>query len=139
MTILVCDDDPHSRALHSHYLRKAGYRVLTAASAEDAFARLELDNPEADPEVELVLMDLIMPEIDGLEACRRIQASAAHRGVPIVFVSGAEPNGNVQEAYASGAIDFVAKPVDPEMLLARVGALLAIKRDLDGEQAPAGR
>ena len=136
MTILVCDDDPHTRALHSHYLRKAGYRVLTAASAEDAFKRLELDDPRAEPEVELVLMDLMMPEMDGLEACRRIQASEIHRAVPIVFVSAAEPQGNAQNAYESGAIDFVAKPVDPEILLARIDALLSIKRDLDGESAP---
>lgn len=146
MTILVVDDDPHTRALHSHYLRKAGYRVLNAASASDAFELLELSRPQTMPQVELILMDLMMPEIDGLEACRRIQSTEAYRHVPVVFVTAAEPEDSLLAAYESGGVDFITKPVNKEALLGRISGLLLMKRELERnrervqelKRAPAG-
>lgn len=131
MTILVVDDDPHTRALHSHFLRKAGYRVLTAGSGVEAFELLQLDRPQPSVALEMILMDLMMPEVDGLEACRRIRASRAYQGVPIVFITASDPDESRLAAFDSGAVDFLTKPVDKDRLLERVAALLRLKREVD--------
>lgn len=130
MTILVVDDDPHTRALHSHFLRKAGYRVLTAASAMEAFDLLQLEQAVPAIQLDLVLMDLRMPEIDGLEACRRVRASAAYRMVPIVFITASDPEESQVAAFDSGAVDYVTKPVFKDKLLERVDALVELNRRL---------
>ena len=89
MSILIVDDSPDHRNLLTKLLNNAGYtELLTADSAHEAFNCLGLDNPlQPVPPVDLVLMDITMPEIDGIEACQRIKASAELRDIPIVMVN----------------------------------------------------
>ena len=118
-TILVVDDVPQNVRLLEAVLAPRGYTVVTATSGEEALERLE--------GVDLVLLDVVMPGIDGYEVCRRLRADERTSFLPVVMVT-ASGEREKREAIEAGADDFVAKPFDHDELLARVRSLLRIKR-----------
>ena len=126
--ILVVDDVPQNVRLLQAVLEPRGHTVVTAASGEEALARL------AEEPVDLVLLDVVMPGIDGYEVCRRLRADASTSFLPVVMVtaSGAQEK---RRAIEAGADDFVSKPFDHDELLARVRSLLRIKRYHDTIEA----
>jgi class 3 adenylate cyclase/CheY-like chemotaxis protein len=118
-TILVVDDLPQNIRLLEAVLAPRGHTVVPAASGREALERA--------PEVDLVLLDILMPEMDGYAVCRALRADPATRFLPVVMITAS----GEQEKLASieaGADDFVAKPFDQSELLARVGSLLRLKR-----------
>ena len=120
-TVLAVDDQPANLRLLDAVLTPRGIRVLTVASGAEALARLETED------VDLVLLDIAMPEMDGHEVCRRIRATPATEFLPVVMITA---SGSEQRlaALESGADDFVAKPFDKNELLARIASLARIKR-----------
>jgi adenylate cyclase len=118
-TVLVVDDVPQNLRLLQAVLEPHGYGVVTATSGEEALERLE--------GVDLVLLDIVMPGIDGYEVCRRLRADPGTSFLPVVMVT-ASGEQEKREAIEAGADDFVAKPFDHDELLARVRSLLRIKR-----------
>jgi CheY-like chemotaxis protein len=118
-TILVVDDVPQNVRLLEAVLAPRGYTVVTATSGEEALERLD--------GVDLVLLDVVMPGIDGYEVCRRLRADERTSFLPVVMVT-ASGEQEKREAIEAGADDFVAKPFDHDELLARVRSLLRIKR-----------
>jgi len=121
VTALAVDDEPANLRLLDAVLTPRGYRVLTAPSGAEALALLETEN------VDLVLLDIVMPGMDGHEVCRRIRATPATEFLPVVMITA---SGSEQRlaALKSGADDFVTKPFDKSELLARVASLARIKR-----------
>ena len=121
VTVLGVDDQPANLRLLDAVLTPRGYQVLTAASGPEALALLETEN------VDLVLLDIVMPEMDGHEVCRRIRSTPATEFLPVVMITA---SGSEQRlaALESGADDFVTKPFDKSELLARVASLARIKR-----------
>jgi adenylate cyclase len=120
-TILVVDDlAPNVRLLEA-VLAPRGYVVIAATSAAEALERV------ADSPVDLVLLDIVMPEMDGHQVCRALRADPATRFLPVVMITASGDQEKVA-AIESGADDFIAKPFDRAELLARVGSLLRIKR-----------
>ena len=120
-TILVVDDLPQNVRLLEAVLVPRGYTVVAAMSGRDA-----LDRVSSDP-VELVLLDIVMPEMDGYEVCRTLRADPATQFLPVVMVTASGEHEKVA-AIKAGADDFIAKPFDHAELLARVSSLLRIKR-----------
>jgi adenylate cyclase len=118
--ILVVDDTPQNIKLLEVLLTAQNYKVLTAASGEEALSVVAADEPD------LVLLDIVMPGIDGYEVCRRLRSDAATRILPIVMVTASGGQEKVK-ALDVGADDFITKPFDKSELLARVGSLLRIK------------
>ncbi len=131
MSILIVDDSPDELHLLSSLLEKAGYRsLLTAGSAEDAFRTLGVDGSESSPAaVDLVLMDIMMPQTDGLEACRRIRVHHRLHDLPIIVITVKSDPGDLRAAFTAGATDFIRKPVNEVELVARVSAALTLREE----------
>jgi CheY-like chemotaxis protein len=118
-TVLVVDDVAQNVRLLEAVLAPRGYTVVTATSGEEALERVD--------GVDLVLLDVVMPGIDGYEVCRRLRADERTSFLPVVMVT-ASGEREKRQAIEAGADDFVAKPFDHDELLARVRSLLRIKR-----------
>jgi two-component system alkaline phosphatase synthesis response regulator PhoP len=115
--ILAVDDEPAIRALVRATLEPAGYRVVDAASASEA---LEL----ASRWLDLVVLDVGLPDASGLEVCRRLKADPATAGVPVLFLTGLPLATERQEAYRLGAEGCIPKPFSPSELLSQIQAVL---------------
>ena len=116
--ILVVDDTPSNVKVLRTLLAVRGYTVITAENGQDALDKAASEPPE------LILMDVVMPVMDGYEACRRLRALPATKDVPIVMVTASGPQEKAK-ALAVGANDMIMKPVDPEAVLELVATLLA--------------
>ncbi|MFA6413451.1 MAG: diguanylate cyclase [Syntrophales bacterium] len=133
--ILLVDDAEEMRVLITRQLRKAGYdKVKEAASAAEAFSILGLDRGSGDRTVagiDLIVMDIVMPEIDGIDACRRIKADDRFEDVPIIMITALADKGILQSAFDAGAMDYITKPVDKLELIARVRSSLRLKDEME--------
>ncbi len=116
--VLVVDDDPDVRSLVELKLRLEGLEVVTAASGEEALAQLSVQT------VDLVVLDLMMPGIDGIEVCRRIRDTAEIAHLPVIMLTARAQEKDVERGLTVGATDYVVKPFSPRELMVRVrGAL----------------
>jgi len=125
--ILVADDDPTNRDLLGRRLARDGHHVTFATNGREALALAEAGGQD------LVLLDLMMPELDGDEVLRRMKASPELRDLPVLMISAHDEHASVGRCIAMGADDYLPKPFDPVLLRARVGACLARKRARDLE------
>jgi adenylate cyclase len=129
--ILVVDDTPKNIKLLTDLLTLQGYEVITAASGREALGRVETERPD------LVLLDVIMPEMSGYDVCRQIRANPATQILPVVMVTALEPAKERVRGLEAGADDFLTTPINQAELLARVRSLLRIKELYDTVQAQA--
>ncbi len=120
-TVLVVDDVPTNVDVVLSHLTGAGFRVLYAGSGARALKQLERHVPD------IILLDIKMPGMDGIETCRAIKNRAEWKDVPIIFITGADELSQKLAAFGAGAIDFVTKPILPEEVEARVRTHLRIR------------
>lgn len=132
MSILIVDDSADQQALLRSILGKAGHgHVVSADSAKAASAVLNLDGDAPTQQIDLILMDVLMPEQDGVETCRQIKSCAHLQDIPIIMVTADNDLSNLKEAFAAGAMDYISKPVNSIELLARVSSALTLKSEMD--------
>lgn len=133
MTILIVDDSKNSQLLITTLLKKSGYSdLLIAQSAQEALELLKLGEPETDPPViDLILMDIVMPGINGIEACKIIKTDKHFSGVPVIIVTSMLDSESLQAAFNAGATDYIKKPIDTVEMITRVNAALSLKRETD--------
>jgi diguanylate cyclase (GGDEF)-like protein len=114
-------------------LESAGYsEVVTADSASQALRYLGVDRPHGShPQVDAVLMDIMMPGLDGIQACRRIKAAQWLRDIPVIMVTGRDEKRELARAFEAGATDYITKPIHVVELLARLRGALSLKREMD--------
>jgi len=136
MSILIVDDSEEQRELLAMILKTAGYRsLLLAGSAEEALKRLGIGSDSRPSErIEVVLMDLLMPGMDGLEACRRIRSEERLKHLPVIVVTAKTDAPDLTDAYTAGATDYIRKPVIPVELVARVSTAMSVKEEYDNHE-----
>jgi putative two-component system response regulator len=130
--VLIVDDEAGIRALLKRLLTGDGYAVEAAEDGESALAAVMSRLPD------VVLLDINIPGLNGIEVCRRVRQDATTRLTPVIFITGLEARELRVEGLKAGADDFLTKPVDPQELLARVRSLTRLKKytdDLDSASA----
>src|SRR3954466_4535782 len=124
VTVLAVDDQAQNLRLLDAVLSPRGYRVLTASSGAKALAILD------ESDVDLLLLDVLMPDMDGYEVCQRVRATRRTAFLPVVMITASGEQQRIR-ALEAGADDFVTKPFDQSELLARVASLARVKRYQD--------
>jgi len=132
MKILIVDDSIHVQRQLKAFLVSGGYReVIFADSAVQALSFLGfMEQPFVAAEIDLILMDIQMDGIDGIEATRTIKAKSAYKDVPVLMISGEESEKSLENAFAAGAVDYITKPLRKLELLSRVGSFLMLRQEI---------
>jgi two-component system, OmpR family, alkaline phosphatase synthesis response regulator PhoP len=117
-TILIVDDEPDIIEFMSYVLKKEGYQILTASNGREAIQVATNHKPD------LILMDIMMPVMDGIEACRAIRDSHSLKNMVIAFLTAQNEDYSQIAGFDAGADDFISKPIKPRVLISRIKALL---------------
>jgi DNA-binding NarL/FixJ family response regulator len=125
--ILIVDDDITLKTALTRYLQNRGYSVLEASSGAEALSVFEQNQPD------IVVSDVIMPVMDGLEFCRRLRATPAGQLVPFIFLSSRKELDARIQGHQMGADDYLIKPFDPKELVAKIDAQLDRSRRINSE------
>jgi DNA-binding response OmpR family regulator/DNA-binding CsgD family transcriptional regulator len=120
--VLVVDDSPETLRLLTDAIEDAGMTVLVAREGEHALSIVEKVLPD------VILMDAVMPGMDGFEACRRLKRNSTLAHVPVIFMTGLTETQDIVKGLEAGGVDYVTKPIDPDELLARIRVHLANAR-----------
>ena len=131
-TVMVVDDVAANLQVMASELERGGYSVVVAQGGEEAIERAALVHPD------LILLDVLMPGIDGFETCRRLKESAATRDIPVIFMTALSDTPQKLAGFEAGAVDYVTKPLDGTEVLARVRtqvALAEMRRELAARNA----
>ena len=118
-TVLVVDDDPVIQKLLQVNFEMEGYSVITASDGVEGLETARRELPDA------IVLDVMMPKMDGLEVARTLKADESTRSIPILLLSAKAQQADVQAGRATGAEDYLTKPFDPLDLLQRVGGLIS--------------
>jgi DNA-binding response OmpR family regulator len=121
-TVLIAEDDPVSAHLLRHCLTSAGFHVVCATDGREALGLMETDAPV------LVILDVMMPVMDGIEVLRRAKADTRLAAIPVIMVTSREQDADILEAVKIGATDYLVKPFMPTELLSRVARIVAERR-----------
>ena len=130
--ILIVDDVPHNLQVLGEILDKAGYEVAAAMGGREGLAAVERERPE------LILLDVMVPELDGFAVCRELQGRETSREIPVIFLTARVGSEAIVEGFEAGAVDYITKPVNRGELLARVKLhleLVAARRELERQNA----
>lgn len=119
-TILAVDDTPNNLSLISEIL-EPHYTVKLVTSGERALSIVTSQS------IDLILLDIMMPEMDGYEVCRRLKNDPATKDIPVIFVTSVSENDGKSDWRSLGAIDYITKPIDPEVLLNSVKSHLTLR------------
>lgn len=120
--VLVVDDTPDTLALLTDALEDAGMTVLVALDGETALQRAQQAAPD------IILLDAVMPGLDGFETCARLKQLPGVAGIPVVFMTGLSETEHVVKGFQAGGVDYVTKPIVPDQLIARMRAHLVNAR-----------
>lgn len=119
-TILVVDDEPYMIRLLQHHIERAGFRMVKASNGREALERIRDERPQ------LVIMDVMMPEINGLEVLAQVRRQPETRDLPIIIMTANAQRFTREEAEAAGVSAFLTKPFGPTQLMAEIRRQLGL-------------
>ncbi len=122
-TILIVDDTPANLQVLGQILKGNGYAVIAALSGKDALSALQKRS-----DIDLILLDVMMPEMDGFETCRTIKERIESKLLPVIFLTAKTETADIVEGFQSGGVDYITKPFNSEELLARVRTHVELKK-----------
>jgi len=128
--VLVADDEPHIGRIIKMKLEQGPFRVTLAYDGQEA-----LDALESQPDIDLVLLDLMMPNLSGLDVLARIRSSERLKHLPCIILTAAGQEAQHQKAMELGATDFLTKPFSPKKLYARTAELAGLSQDEHGAES----
>jgi diguanylate cyclase (GGDEF)-like protein len=135
MHILIVDDSEDQLLVLKSILSGEGYKKIhLVKSADQAFEILGLKNNYKEERIDLILMDINMPDIDGIKACEEIKRHEELRDIPIIMITANREENHLQSAFQAGAMDYITKPINKTELLARVHSALKLKRETDSRK-----
>ena len=120
-TVLVVDDTPANLGSLTEYLKGEGYKTLIASNGDIALGRAQYVQPD------LILLDVLMPGMDGFETCRRLKADPATRDIPVIFMTALTGTEDKVKGFEAGGVDYVTKPIQYEEVLARIRTHLTLR------------
>ena len=120
--VLIVDDIPENRKVLRDLLKEEGYRILVAENGNNALKRAVLASPS------LILLDIVMPEMDGYEVCQRLKQNADTADIPVIFITVKDDQENLVKSFSVGAVDYITKPFHSSEVLVRVKTHLEINR-----------
>ncbi len=112
--ILYIDDNQNDRAVVQKILARRDYRVVLCATAEEGWEAIQKKRPD------LILLDIVLPGISGIDLCRRLKTDSSTKNIPIIFLTGVDTPKNVIDCYEYGAEDFLNKKVSPSLLVSQI-------------------
>lgn len=130
LTVLVVDDDPVILRLLQVNFEMEGHRVITATDGAEGLARVHDGRPD------VVVCDIMMPNVDGLQLLEQLRADAATAGLPVVLLSAKAQSYEIERGLEAGADDYITKPFDPLELVERVAAVVARRVGPTGSGGP---
>ena len=123
-TVLVVDDTPENIMIMTEILRDL-YRVKAATNGKKALSIAESENPP-----DIILLDIMMPEMDGYEVCRQLSKNTSTKSIPVIFVTAMGQEEDETKGLELGAVDYITKPVSPAIVRARVKTQLTLKNNM---------
>jgi CheY-like chemotaxis protein len=117
--ILICDDDPAILRVLQVNLEVEGYTTLLAHHGEEALEVAAKENPD------LIILDIMMPRLDGYQTCERLKADDSLKDIPVVFLSAKAQQSDIEKGKTYGVADYLTKPFDPDVLVETIERLLA--------------
>ncbi len=121
-TLLIIDDKPENISVLFHFLVNHGFKILIAENGEDGLMNAEEEQPD------LILLDVMMPEIDGFETCMRLKQNPKTQNIPVIFMTALSETVEKVKAFELGAVDYVTKPFQQEEVLARIKTHLVLRK-----------
>lgn len=121
-SILIVDDTEPNVRLLAHVVKKEGYEAMAAFSGKDALALLEKRKPD------IILLDIMMPEMDGFEVCERLKAHEDYKDIPVIFLSALSETDSKVQGFNVGGVDYITKPFQREEVLARIDLHVKLRR-----------
>ncbi len=126
--ILIVDDEPINVMIASRILQKNDYEIDTASNGEEALQRIEEDPPD------LILLDIMMPGMNGFEVCNKLQQTEKNREIPVIFLTAVTDKESIVKGFKAGGKDYLTKPFNTPELLARVKTHVSLKLARDKQQ-----
>ena len=120
--VLVVDDIPSNISVLMEYLSRKGYRILVAEDGESAIEQVEYAKPD------IILLDIMMPGMDGFETCRRLKENPETEDIPVIFMTSLTDTEDKVKGFRSGAVDYITKPIRQEEVMARINTHLKLKQ-----------
>ena len=136
MNILIVDDSPHIHAQLNAFLQSDQIKkIISAQNAAEAFAHLGINTQASLLNIDLILMDIMLPDMNGIEICRRIKTIEHLKDIPIIMITSDTSEQSLLAAFDAGAADYIAKPLKKIELFARTSSILRLKREMDERKA----